>query len=95
MPPMNSSPFLVELTGAILVGRAKVAPAKRAMRARDANTGILAGLPDAKSGSGGVLQNRHAAGIAHVEAPGENRAAGFGGTRGRSVGVLHGDVRPQ
>jgi hypothetical protein len=58
------------------------------MRAGDAGTGILAGLPDAECGAGGILNDSHATGIEHVEWLRQDGPAEFRGAGGGDVGII-------
>src|SRR5215468_2835005 len=82
----------IKLAGASLVRRVEVAPAERAVLARDANAGIPVRLPNRKGGAVGILHDGRPAGVSHIEGCRENRTAHFGGPRGRSVRTSHRDV---
>src|SRR5262245_42808836 len=82
----------IKLAGASLVWCIEIAPAERAVGACDADAGVYLRLPNREGGSGGVLQDGHAACISNVKRRSENRAAEFGSARGRGVRALHGDV---
>src|SRR5580704_2237311 len=62
------------------------------MRSGDASAGVPVGLPETEDGSGGILHNRHAAGIENIEGRSEDGAAEFCGASCGSVRAIDGDV---
>jgi hypothetical protein len=82
----------IELSGARLVWRTQVRPAERAMRRGDAYARVFLGLPEAESGTGGILHDGHAAGIENVEGRSKYSAAKLPGAGSGEVRAFDRDV---